>query len=429
MNEKSAVERSRRKRTFNRASGIGEKRVLVRTEQDARELEALLKTQLARFVEQHLAQADEMEQFSPQMRRDMEQALLLKGSAEFSTTHGAVSTLFTDMLARGLTAELVPAVAIYTAVYPSSVDYLLKSIPAKVMNYLCRYCNSQAVTRWAEANPEWPARITTSLKDGSFATLLQQIRESIGEGSINYRLLKALEQLCSNALDQSPEDKKNTDEILAQAPQTLLLSPREWSNECNRLRAFILHFMLTDLEARYGDMACRDKTYLLPFYEHASEVQGFHNSRIVTFLEGYPLTKQYTYGVCIGWRFDSWEQFFYQVSHEAVHLLDPKLARNGQLKCSALEEGVAVRYAEEMRETYLPHISTAFVESPAGNSHSPYHHAWLAARKLPDPVLKQIRQTFGSFGSINDPARFAAITADWLTPDEATLLSSDFRYD
>lgn len=427
MSIKSAVERARRKRTFSKNAGMTEKRVTVRTEQDQRELDALIEKQLARFVKTELSGADEMQAFSPQVREALEHALLLKGSPDFITPHGAFSTFITKLLENGLTSEVAPAVAIYTRVYPTSVDYVLKSVPAKASNYLCRYASSQAVMKWAEENPGWHEKIIDSLKDGTFARYLRQIREAIGAANLNYRFLKMLEQLCEDAGELSPELKQQTQQILSRAPETLVLSPREWNEDCNNLRTFVLFFMLRDLETRYGERANPDRTYITPFYNRQREEQGVMNSQIITFHESQPIARSYDYGVCIGWRYDSWEQFFYQVSHEAVHLLNPKIAPDGMLRTSALDEGMAVRYAEEMLAKYLPYVSRAFVESPVGMD-SPYHHAWEAARKLPHDLLAQIRAEFGSFGTIDDPVRFAEMTAPWLTTAEATLLSSDFRY-
>lgn len=85
MSIKSAVERARRKRTFSKNAGMTEKRVTVRTEQDQRELDALIEKQLARFVKTELSGADEMQAFSPQVREALEHALLLKGSPDFIT--------------------------------------------------------------------------------------------------------------------------------------------------------------------------------------------------------------------------------------------------------------------------------------------------------------------------------------------------------
>lgn len=422
-----STERGGRKRSSAKNAGMTERRVTVRSSQDQRELDALLKKQLARFVKDQLSGADEMTTFSPQVREGLEQVLLLKGSADYVTPHGAFSTFITDLLEHGLISEVAPAVAVYTSVYPSSVDYVLKSMPAKASNYLCRHASSQAVMKWAEENPGWPEAIISSLKDGSFALYLRQVREAIGAANINYRFLKMLEQLCEDAGARSDELKQQTRDILARAPETLVLSPREWNEDCNSLRTFVLYFLLANLEERYGEMEFPDTTFITPFYNREREEAGFPNSQIVTFSKTHPIAEKYQYGVCIGWRYDSWEQFFYQVSHEAVHLLNPRLAPNGALRVSALDEGVAVRYAEEMLEKYLPYASRAFVDSPV-SLNGPYHDAWQAARKLPQDLLKQIRAEFGSFATITDPAKFTEMTASWLTPPEATLLSSEFAY-
>lgn len=106
MSIKSAVERARRKRTFSKNAGMTEKRVTVRTEKDQRELDALIEKQLARFVKTELSGADEMQAFSPQVREALEHALLLKGSPDFITPHGAFSTFITTLLENGLTSKL-----------------------------------------------------------------------------------------------------------------------------------------------------------------------------------------------------------------------------------------------------------------------------------------------------------------------------------
>ncbi|WP_426575544.1 hypothetical protein ACP179_01470 (plasmid) [Xenorhabdus stockiae] len=415
------------KRIFSKNAGFREKRVNVRTQEDARELDELIEKQLVRFVRAQFSESDYIEKFSPQVREALEQVLLIQGSPNYITPHGAFSTFLTTLLESGLTAEVAPAVAVYTAVYPTSVDYVLKSVPAKTINYLCRYTNSDAVVKWTEENSDWQARITASLKDGTFTSFLRQIRESIGAANINYHFLKMLERFFHNIGELNPSQKKEIEEILAHAPKTLSLSPREWNKECNSLRALILHFMLIDLEDRYGVMEDGNRTFKIPFYNRLREEQGVMNSQIISFHPDHPLALEYDYGICIGWRYDSWEQFFYQVSHEAVHLLNPVMNPGGNPKVSALEEGVAVRYAEEMLEKYLPYVSRAFVDSPIGENIS-YHDAWQVTCKLPDTILHQVRQEFGSFGAINDPARFASITSKWLTSEEANLLSGHFHY-
>ena len=60
---KASVERARRKRIFSKSANITEKRVTVRTPEDQRELDALIATQLTRFVRSELSGADEMMAF------------------------------------------------------------------------------------------------------------------------------------------------------------------------------------------------------------------------------------------------------------------------------------------------------------------------------------------------------------------------------
>lgn len=427
MSVSSSVERSRKKRNFSRKAGISDRRVPVRTEEDERELDALLQTQLARFVKAQLRLADSQQLFSPDVRGALEQVLMLRGSPEYITPHGALSHFMTAMLDAGLTAELAPTVAIYTAVYPTSVDYVLKSVPAKVSNYLCRYFNSQAVIQWTQENPDWQERIRHSLKDGTFSALLLQIREAIGEANIDFRMLQALRQLCQDAGNLPPDVQEQAEQILARAPHTLALSPREWDTECNQLRHFILFFILRDLESRYGEMASPERTYRVPFYSRERETSGLYSSGIVTFDKSTPLARDFDFGLCIGWRYDSWQQFLYQVSHTAVYLLDPRVAPHGTLRISALEVGMAVRYAEEMLEKYLPAVSRSRVDSPAGTGNA-YDLAFQTARKLPDAVLRQIRAAFGSFGTLPDTEKFAAMTAGWLTPAEAEWLCREFPF-
>ncbi|OCJ32631.1 hypothetical protein A6U95_26880 [Serratia sp. 14-2641] len=92
------------------------------------------------------------------------------------------------------------------------------------------------------------------------------------------------------------------------------------------------------------------------------------NSQVISFHPGHPLAKDYDYGVCIGWRYDSWEQFFYQVAHEAVHLLNPKIALLGTIRTCALDRG----WPSATQRKYLPYVSRTFMNSPVGTN-NPYH--------------------------------------------------------
>ena len=423
MNAKSSPERGRVNREIAQKSGFTEIKLIARSDQDIQEIENMRYEQLQRFIQQQPENA----QLAPPVRRAVQEALALKGSSQYVTTHGAMSRIITTMMDHGMTAQVVPAVRIYSACFPTSLSYVLKSFPGKVHNYLCRHANASSVVAWTERHPNWGDRIITSVLDGTFDGVLYQMRTAVGAMTLNQPVLTMLRRLKDDARGINAGAQEQAQQILDKAPETLIQSPRQWDADCNALRAFILYFLLADLEKRYGDMACGERTFQIPFYEWQRELAEMPATGIVSFKDDSELAKEYDYGLCIGWRYDQWEQFFYQVALGAVYLLNPRIAPVGTLKISALEPGMAIRYAEEMLGKYLPYTGRALVDSPVGTGNM-FDRAHRAARKLPDNLLRQIREEFGSFGSITDPVRFADMTSDFLTPDEARLLSSDFRY-
>lgn len=48
---------------------------------------------------------------------------------------------------------------------------------------------------------------------------------------------------------------------------------------------------------------------------------------------------------------------------------------------------MAIRYAEEMLDKYLPYTGRALVDSPVGTDNK-FDRAYQAARKLPDNLLR-----------------------------------------
>ncbi|HDR2357127.1 TPA: hypothetical protein QCH65_004373 [Enterobacter roggenkampii] len=423
MNAKSSPERGRLNREIAQKSGFTEIKLIARSDQDIQEIENMRYEQLQRFIQQQPENAE----LAPPVRRAVHEALALKGSPQYVTTHGAMSHIITTLMDYGMTAQVVPAVRIYSACFPTSLSYVLKSFPGKVHNYLCRHANAGSVVSWTEQNPDWAERIIASVLDGTFDEVLYRMRTAVGAMTLDQPALTMLRRLKEDARGINAGALEQAQQILDKAPETLIQSPRQWDTDCNALRAFILYFLLADLEKRYGDMACGTRTFEIPFYAWEREAAEMPATGVVSFREDSELAEKYDYGLCIGWRYDLWEQFFYQAALGAVYLLSPRVARMGTLKSSALEPGMAIRYAEEMLDKYLPFTGRALVDSPVGTGNM-FDCAYQAARKLPDDLLRQIRAEFGSFGTITDPVRFADMTSDFLTPGEACLLSGNFHY-
>lgn len=423
MIAKSSPERGKMNRELARSSGFTEVKMTARSAEDLKEIEELKDRQLVRYFEQ----LTENKALSPSTREAVFGAITLQGSKEYITPHGAIGHIITTLMDNGTTAEVVPVIQIYSACYPTSLGYVLKSLPAKVMNYLCRETNTRTVTDWTEQNPDWAEKIVESVKNGSFDDVLSQIRTDMGSMSINPAVLSMLRRLKEDSVGVNSKALEQASQILDNATNTLTQSPRQWDKDCNELRTFILFFLECDLEKRYGEMEFPDVTYHVPFYAWEREEAGISATGVVSFHKDFVLSKQYQYGLCIGWRYNSWDQFFYQVAMGAVFLLNPRMGPVGTVKTSTLEAGVAIRYAEEMLEKYLPNTSRARVESPVGLDNK-YDQAYQAARNIPDDVLRKIRVKFNGFGSITDHEEFYRMTSQYISAEEARLLSSDFTY-
>lgn len=250
-----------------------------------------------------------------------------------------------------------------------------------------------------------------------------RMHTAVGGMHLNPNVLSILRQLKEDSVAVNAESLKEASRILEKAPEILIQSPRQWNADCNALRTLILYFLQCDLEQRYGEMEFPDKTYAVPFYAWEREAAGMPATGVVSFSEDSVLKDIYDFGLCIGWRFDAWDQFFYQAAMGAVFLLNPRIGPRGSVTTSTLEAGVAIRYAEEMLDKYLPYTPRQRVESPVGQGNN-YDRAYQAARKIPDAVLHQVRDTFGSFGNITDQAHFYSMTSQWISAEDARLLSS-----
>ena len=119
---------------------------------------------------------------------------------------------------------------------------------------------------------------------------------------------------------------------------------------------------------------------------------------------------------------------FYELCHETVHLLNP-VRDIKQSRVSALEEGVAVKFAEEMYEAFIAtYTRHGPLVTPAADKSSSYFRAFSIAKKIPDDVLKRIRKEFGKFSAVDDASLLMKIAPACITEHEAQQMCDAFDY-
>lgn len=135
-----------------------------------------------------------------------------------------------------------------------------------------------------------------------------------------------------------------------------------------------------------------------------------------------------TVAICIGSYIKNWWDLVYDIAHETIHTLNPILDLN--VPFNSLEEGVAVKFAEDIFETYLKDYAPMQVacSSPtiAINQSNNYLTAYNAAKKIPNEELKRVRALFGSFGDIDNFENFYGCIKSYVTDIEAQTLFKDF---
>lgn len=130
--------------------------------------------------------------------------------------------------------------------------------------------------------------------------------------------------------------------------------------------------------------------------------------------------------VCIGTSVTSWEQLFYEVAHETLHLLGPTDISVDPV--ARLEEGVAVKFAEDVYESFVfPFSERKPDSSPADAPWSVYHGAYARTNKVPDSVLKEVRDQFINFKNVESEGLYKLASA-YITEAEAQYLSLPFNY-
>lgn len=185
------------------------------------------------------------------------------------------------------------------------------------------------------------------------------------------------------------------------------------------LRHIVLVLVVTKVEEIYGE--CDTAFTICP----NPDLTSSQRSRICPEKD-----KHENIIVCLGSYVMTWEDFFYEICHESIHLLNPviNIERNPS---SALDEGVAVKFAESMYNTYIKTYhryppNNSPLNPIAGNNN--YKKSYLIANKIPDNVLFEIRKEFTAFTRINNVSRFAEFISDYIDDNEIKFISDNFVY-
>jgi DNA-directed RNA polymerase subunit L len=137
-----------------------------------------------------------------------------------------------------------------------------------------------------------------------------------------------------------------------------------------------------------------------------------------------------TVAVLLGEYVKTWEDVFYDICHESLHLLNPTInVKSDNVKVSALEEGCAVKFAEQMYEQHIkPYCNKTPLTSPVTATASQYFSAYSAVKKIPDDVLKEVRRKFERFSKIDDFEKFKELVGEYVSDQEIDVLVRTFTY-
>jgi hypothetical protein len=229
-------------------------------------------------------------------------------------------------------------------------------------------------------------------------------------------LLELLEQI---KVDQcTPEIRVTLKEQIESAVDDLTSNPRDRTEGNLKLLNATIVVALGTAEDLYG---AGDDTRLhqLPIFEFQPQ------SQIVPLLGDHG-----TVAVVLGEYVRTWEEVFYDICHESLHLLNPIInVKDDTVKVSALEEGCAVKFAEEMYEKHIkPYCDRIPLTSPILAPTSQYFLAYSATKKIPDNVLKEVRKVFGRFSNVNEVEKFKAMVGAYVNDEEIELLIKPFAY-
>lgn len=202
------------------------------------------------------------------------------------------------------------------------------------------------------------------------------------------------------------------------ATPRLTLNPRDDTNESRMILNAMFALCLGVAEKLYGDGG-DTKFHKIPIFLPQP------NSQIM------PLNdKKGTVVIAIGTCAFSWEEVFYDICHESLHMLNPVVnVHNSNVNVSALEEGVAVKFAEHLYEKYVKiYCNKIPATSPVNAFHTQYFQAYSAANKIPDVKLKEVRKEFERFSKLDNAEKFKNLVGDYLSEGDTEILLEPFRY-
>ncbi|WP_148715694.1 hypothetical protein [Chitinolyticbacter meiyuanensis] len=135
---------------------------------------------------------------------------------------------------------------------------------------------------------------------------------------------------------------------------------------------------------------------------------------------------QRTYGILIRHAAQTWEQVFYEICRAVIHLLDPN-ALVDQPRVCVIEEAVALKFAERCYEQYvskIPGCETLILH--VEETRAAYQNALRIVRKVPDSVLKTVRERAGAFHKVTDTAELRRALSLHLAEEEIAALLAPF---
>ncbi|MDT3485907.1 hypothetical protein [Stenotrophomonas maltophilia] len=223
-------------------------------------------------------------------------------------------------------------------------------------------------------------------------------------------------------LEQDPVQKDRFIAAVNKKTTAMTGMPRDGGDANWAALAMLQGCLVARAEALYGS-AGRHRVRELPFF--MDQLPGSSN-RLNSGV--FNCGEDDLYGIGIGGGSVIWSDVIYELAHESLHLLDP-IADVAVTPVAAIEEGVAVKFAEVVYSEYMrPHGATQPVGSRAVAYDANYRSAYESTRKIPDNDLKRVRAHFGKFSAVTDTAAYRACVDAHVDDEEAQALAAPFVY-